>query len=205
MAQRHLVFAAWLALLVQSLFEYPYAYAYFLLPTGLLAGTITRSRAPRQMPPPVSALACSPIALALGVAGTLLLGAMATDYWRLEEDFRMIRFVRANYVNQPQHDYLEQPLVLDQLALLNSTARYQIGPGMSQLQLDNMRAVARRYQNTVVQLDYARALALNGKLEQAQRELVLIRSLYDAAAYRQVEQQWQHWLAQQPGMPAPAR
>ena len=204
-AQRHLVFAAWLALLVQSLFEYPYAYAYFLLPAGLLAGTITCGRAPRQPPPTVARYTCSPIALALGVAGSVLLGALAADYWRLEDDFRMIRFVRANYVNQPPHDYLEQPLVLDQLALLNSTARYPVGTGMSERQLDSMRAMARRYQNTVVQLDYARALALNGKLELAQRELVLIRSLYDASAYRQVEQQWQQWLAQQPGMPVPAR
>ena len=204
-AQRHLVFAAWLALLVQSLFEYPYAYAYFLLPAGLLAGAITRGRAPRQQPPTVARFACSPMALALGVAGSVLLGALAADYWRLEDDFRMIRFVRANYVNQPQHDYLEQPLMLDQLALLNSTARYRIGPGMSAQQLADMRTVARRHQNTVLQLDYAKALALNGRLDLAQRELALIRSLYASADFLQLEQQWQRWLAQQPATPGQTR
>ena len=130
------------------------------------------------------------------------LAALVRDYWQLEEDFRVLRFARANFVNQPAHDYLEQPLVLDQLAMLNTTARYQIRRGMSQEQLSNMQSVARRVQNTVVQMDYAKALALNGQMKQAEHELLLIRSLYVRESYLPVEQQWQEWLQRNPAVTA---
>ena len=60
------MFALWLALLVQSMFEYPYAYAYFLLPAALLAGAVTRL--PTQPAPDLRA-AYVPGRFALVVAG----------------------------------------------------------------------------------------------------------------------------------------
>ena len=41
MAQRHWVLAVWLAFVIQSLLEYPFAHTYFLLPAALLAGAVS--------------------------------------------------------------------------------------------------------------------------------------------------------------------
>ncbi len=202
MSLRHLVFATCLALALQSLVEYPYAYAYFLLPAGLLAGAIS-APAVKEGAAHVQHR-CSRVALLLLPLVGALFVAIAGDYWQLEEDYRVLRFARSNYVNQPQHDYLEDPLLLDHLALLNKTARYRLTNHMTSQQLDDMRRVSRRFHNTVLQLDYAKALALNGQLSVAEHELLLMRSMYESRGYKSIEQQWQEWLARNPGV-APGR
>ena len=92
------------------------------------------------------------------------------------------------------------PLLLDHLALLNKTARYRLTNQMTEQQLDNMRLVSRRFHNTVLQLDYAKALALNGQMALAQHELLVMRSLYESKGYQSIEQQWQEWLESHPGL-----
>lgn len=189
---RQLVFAVWLVLLMQSLLEYPYAYAYFLLPAALLAGVATNRHAEPDASlglPTLSFMVVAGIALALLIA-------IVRDYSYLEEDFRQARFARANYLNRDHHDYLDKPWVLDLVATSNRTALQDLHPGMSIAELDEMRSVARRVQNPAVQIDYAKALFLNGRSSEAQHELEILRSIYSPESFAAIENEWRTWLAE---------
>lgn len=189
---RHLVFAIWLVLLTQSLLEYPYAYAYFLLPAALLAGVAADKHAE---PNATSALPALSSMLVGGVALALLI-AIVRDYAHLEEDFRQARFARANYLDRDHHDYLDKPWVLDLVATTNRTALRELQPGMKAAELGEMRSVARRVQNPAVQMDYAKALFLNGRPSEAQHELEILRSIYSPESFAAIEGEWRTWLAE---------
>ncbi len=165
MAQRHWVLAVWLAFVIQSLLEYPFAHTYFLLPAALLAGAVSGVPATAAAGPATPArFRASRWAIALAVVAIGLLLALARDYIWLEDDFRANRFERANFGNRPSHESLGQPLVLDQLAAMTATARLEIRAGMPAEQIENLRTVTRRFHFLPLRLDYARALALNGRL-----------------------------------------
>ena len=194
MAQRHAVFALWLALALQSMFEYPYAHAYFLLPAALLAGVVT--------PPRVALLAgrrASPgrAALALAVVGAGLLAVLGSDYFRTEADFRALRFELGNVGTPMPREAAPAPWMLDQLAALNASAHLRPRPGLSADELAAMKRLARRFHIPSTRLDYAKALALNGRCAAAEAELRIIRSSYPPAGFATVDRQWRQWLQEQ--------
>lgn len=191
--QQHiLVLAMWSALLVQSLLEFPFAHTYFLLPAALLVGAVT---AP---PRPESSISqryrASAPALLLMLATGALLVLTAAEYFRIETDFRFNRFQRVTGKQGAEATALDQPWVLDQLAALNATAHYVIGPHMPPEQLQNLGRVAHRFHILTTRLDYAKALALNGRLGAADAELQVIRSVLHPALYRPIDDRWRDWL-----------
>lgn len=187
---RVLVFAVWMALVTQSLLEYPYAYAYFLLPCCLLAGVV----AVPNLKPTAWSVVPAPSAWVLWAISLVLLFAIVRDYLHLEEDYRHTRFARANYNDRPHHDYLKTPWILDLLAVNNSSALREIKPGMLPKDIVEMRSIARRIQNPVSQIDYAKALALNGRRPEAQHELAILRSLYAPEVFAAIQREWESWL-----------
>ena len=190
--QRVLVLAVWLALLVQSMLEFPFAHTYFLLPAALLAGAVTLP--PGAAVPGSTRFRASAPALVLMLATVALLGLTAAEYFRLETDFRFNRFQRVNGQRGAGAAALEQPWVLDQLAALNATAHYVIGPHMPAEQLQNLGRVAHRFHILPIRLDYAKALALNGQLGAAEAELQVIRSVLHPALYQPIDNRWRDWL-----------
>jgi O-antigen ligase len=192
--QRFLVFAVWAALTVQSLLEFPYAHTYFLLPACLLAGAVTAW--PRNPDVLQSSARASFPALGWAVAGMLLLGALARDYVLLEDDFRFNRFVRLNFVgtDQEAHEATKQVFVLDQLQELNVTTAYKIRSGMPEEQIEAMRRVARRFYQLRNRLDYAKALALNGRMGEAEGEMLRVRAVFPDVFYTPIENVWKDWL-----------
>ena len=193
-AQRHWVFAIWLALLLQSMLEFPFAHAYFLLPAALLAGAIS------PLPPAAALLHDGAVVRAnrwmqaLFAATALLFGTLVWEYFQLESDFRFNRFERANFSQRVSHQSLEAPWVLDQLAALNSGARIQIAPGMPAAQLDELRRLARRFHILSTRLEYAKALALNGRSTDAAKEMQIIQSIYPPRRFDQIDRDWRAWL-----------
>ncbi len=200
MAQRHWVFAVWLALALQSMLEFPYTHSYFLLPAALLAGAVTPMPQQRS-PPPGAAFAASRWVMMLAAAAALLLGLLSWEYLWLEEDFRFNRFAHANFGNLPTHEALTKPLLLDQLAALNASANIKIAPGMSADELQQLHVLARRFHILSTRLDYAKALALNGRMADAQHELQVIRSVFHPTQYEGIEQNWLVWLKGELGLP----
>jgi hypothetical protein len=194
-AQHCWVFAFWLALLVQSMFEYPYAYAYFLLPAALLAGAITPLP---SRPPSQGTVTYRPGGVVILPAGLLvaLLAAVTWDYWAIEDDYREVRFTRLNFVDQPKHDFQRKPLVLDQIASVAKTALFKLKPDMPADEIAALHATARRFQSISTQIDYAKALALNGQSALAEQELEIVRSNYSPANYVAIRNEWQAWLSE---------
>ena len=59
--------------------------------------------------------------------------------------------------------------MLDQLAALNASAHYKIRPHMSVDELKQLGRLARRFHVLPTRIDYAKALALNGPIAEAER------------------------------------
>ncbi|WP_293225826.1 O-antigen ligase family protein [Ottowia sp.] len=198
-AQRQWVFAVWLALTVQSLLEFPFAHTFFLFPAALLAGCITsppqKSGAPRQQERS-GRMVASRSAVLLGALGAIMLVALTYDYFRLEDDFRANRFERGRFIGAPVHELYANPLILDQFAALNAASRIAIRAGMSAEELDRLGVIARRFHLLSSRMDYAKALALNGRMPQAKQELVVIRATYHPTYYAKIERGWNEWVEQ---------
>lgn len=197
--QRHGVFALWLALLCHAMLEYPHAHAYFLLPAALLAGAVMAGGG-SPTTGRVSVSASRPV-LALATFTALLLVVTAVDYFQFETEFRSLRFDKANFVGTEAHEPPPAPWVLDQLGLLNESAHFEPRPGMPSEQIDKLGQLARRFHLLPTRFTYAKALALNGRMPEAEQELLTIRSLYRAEAYAAIEHDWQDWLKQNAPIP----
>jgi hypothetical protein len=118
----------------------------------------------------------------------------AVEYFAIEDDFRFNRFARANFTNRPTHDYSEHAWVLDQLTALNRSARFTLKPDMPAQEIEELRVLSRRFHILSVRFDYAKALALNGRMAQATHELLVIRAAHAPAVFPRIEQGWDQWL-----------
>jgi len=196
MAQRHIVFALWLALLFQSLLEFPFAHAYFLLPLALMAGAVTQTPDRQRRPSGCIGARASRAAQALTAATAIALLLLGWEYFQMEGDFRQHRFERANISIPPERAAMREPLLLDHLAALNASASIIVAAGMSPEELQALHRLARRFHILSTRMDYAKALALNGRLTEAEQELTVIRSVYDEARGERIERQWRAWLAE---------
>jgi hypothetical protein len=197
-ARQYWVFAIWLALVCQSLLEFPFAYTYFLLPACVMAGAINRTRANASMADVHTAGSPrlrSLTAVAIAGLGSVLTFALARDYFVMEEEFRTNRFARANFVGQTYAEG-ERAFVLDQLEAANETAKIVIRPGMTAEELSKLERVARRFHFLYARMDYAKALALNGRMGEAEAELRKLRGIYHPTHYARIERDWNQWLGE---------
>lgn len=202
--QRHLVFAVWLALVVQSLLEFPFAYAYFLLPAALLAGAIgplPEGIDDRGSP----GVRAARWVIALAALAFALLATLAWEYLQLEDDFRAARFERYGFVDRPEHAALTNPIVLDQLAALNASSHFALRPGMPPEQIEQLHVLARRFHLLLTRVDYAKALWLNGRQVDAENELRIIRGVYHPSQFARIESDWMAWKEEHRGDLAAAR
>lgn len=138
--------------------------------------------------------------LAAGAAALLVI--VAADYFKIEEDFRATRFARANFIHRPKHEFSGNVVVLDQLARRIETAHYELRPGMPEHQINDLHAVARRFPELPIRMDYAKALALNGMRTRAEQELQIIRSLYAPTSFHLIVLDWEAWLKENEGLAA---
>jgi O-antigen ligase len=195
--QRLWVLAIWLALVVQSLVEFPYAYTFFLLPAALLAGSVTAMPS-GMLALPHRSFTASRSAIGLVVVVLLLLATITSDYFRFEDDFRSNRFERANFSRQSTSPIDLNLIVLDQLAALSASGHVKVRSGMPEEDIRLLEAVARRFHLLANRFVYAKALALNGRMAEADAELNAIRAVHHPSVYAQIERDWQAWLAQNP-------
>jgi hypothetical protein len=180
---------------VHSLFEFPFAYAYLLLPAMLGVGFLSAQnnsgvvifRVPRWT-----------LSLVIAVAG--LLGAWSmVDYFRVEEDFRVARFQMLRIGPSPT----EPPpkiWLLNQLSDLVASTRVPLQQGLSAAQVDLLRRAALHYPWSGSQYRYATALALNGAPDEARRQLQVLRAQQGFKIYRPLAAQLEQDLAKR-GLP----
>jgi O-antigen ligase len=190
-----------IAMLAQAQTEFPYAYSFFLVPVffalGALDGLVGRGRA-FLLPRPVAAVL---VAAAIGLHAWSIV-----EYVRIEEDFRVARF-EALRVGATPASYVEpQVVLLTQLGALLQATRIKPAPGMAAADLALLEAVANYYPWASPLSRHLIALALNGRMEEARRQLQVLRVMHGAKMYRGVlatieEQAVDHPVLQQLRLP----
>jgi hypothetical protein len=117
---------------VHSMLEFPFAYAFFLLPAGALLGYLGGHVLIR------SARVVRPVEVWLQIATPLLvltscLGiVICIDYLKLSEDFRVLKFENRNVGSVPDDFRQSTPLVLEDMRFMMDMIRYTPHPAESQ-------------------------------------------------------------------------
>jgi len=170
---------------VHSMLEFPFAYAYFLVPAMLAVGALDGMYGGK----PTLRLGVKPVAAFLVVA-TLGFAWSVVEYVRIEEDFRVVRF-EALRVGKTPDDY-ERPRIylLTQLDALLHGGRIVPKPEMNTDELELARKVALRFPWPATQNRYAQSLALNGNPTEALRQMRVMRALHGEKSYAQVKESW---------------
>ncbi len=177
---------ATIPVLVHSLVEFPFAYAYFLFPMVWLLGALAATQAS-----PIGAEFESGArrwcqGLPLGAA--LLLASLCcwtvAEYLPIEEDYRVLRFELRNVGQTPANYRASSPVLLDHLGAILREGRQQPRPGMTDDELEAMRRLLRNYNWATLQAKYVAALALNDRPQEAHEALVQLRQHYGAASYQ---------------------
>ena len=173
---------------LHSMLEFPYAYAYFLLPACFAIGVLDTGRASIGAMR-LSSGAATAILIAWAVVGSIA----ARDYLLAEEDFRVARF-EALKVGQTPISY-ERPhlLLLNQLDAMNAATRVVPTPDMSDSEIELLKKAAARFPWTAIQHRYALALALNDNLPEAQRQLKVMRAMHGEKIHEAIVAQWHAW------------
>ena len=170
---------------VHSMLEFPFAYAYFLVPVMFALGALEGMAGGK----PVLRIGVRPMAAVL--LGVSILGAWSVvEYLRIEEDFRVARFEALRLGQTPDGYQKPKMILLTQLGALLEGARISPKPGMSPDELALSKKVALRFPWTATQNRYALSLALNGNPEEAVRQLHVMKALHGEKTYQEIKANW---------------
>ena len=150
---------------IHAMLELPLHYAYFLLPTGMVAGVLNSRIGGRP-------IWTSPrwTLMGLWLAATLLLSIIVVDYFRVEASFQTLRFELARIGTLPQGKP-PKVIFLTQLRERIGFMRYEAKSGMSPDELAWLLQVVNAYPGGGVIYKAAKALALNDQPVEAQQWL----------------------------------
>jgi Virulence factor membrane-bound polymerase, C-terminal/O-Antigen ligase/Protein glycosylation ligase len=144
-----------------AMVELPLHYAYFLLPAGLVVGSLShRTKSPGVR---VGWTYAMSLFLVLGV----LLANITRDYLLVEKSFVAMRFERANIGNWPK-DLEATPVLLDQLDAFVNAGRLNATSNMTEDEMVSIRKAAGAFPSLGNFYTLIVALALNGQLSEAQ-------------------------------------
>lgn len=144
-----------------AMLELPLHYAYFLLPVGLVMGTLNMRLGVR----PILIVGRWSV-FAVWLVSVALLGLLIRDYSRVESSYQDLRFEWAHI----KYEIRGEPpkvLLLTQLREFIRLARFEPSSGMSVDDLDWMRKVSNANPSTGGFLKLATALAMNKQTEEA--------------------------------------
>jgi O-antigen ligase len=171
------VFAFGLALpvLAHSVVEFPFAYAVFLFPAGIMLGAVAGAQARAA---PTLAPGWRGAALALTIGWAALGVQVVREYGPAEDDFRFLRFEAMHMGNTPASHTRPTFVLLTQMAALLDVGRVQPRPGMTEQEIAQVRNVTLRYPWAPPAVLYEAVLEANGWQAEAARQLQVIRGMY---------------------------
>lgn len=173
-------------LVVHSLFEFPFAYAYFLVPVALGVGFMEARLFPSH------SLEIKWKFVLIGHSFFVLLLAWSVwEYIAVEEDFRVARFEQQRIGKTPSTYDRPHIVLLTQLDAMLTGIRLVPTPAMSTESIESARKVAMRFPWPATQNRYALSLALNGNSEEAIRQLKVIRAMHGDKTYQGIKVRWQ--------------
>ncbi len=170
---------------VHSMLEFPFAYAYFLVPVMLAVGALEGLVGSKHVVRVGVSLAA---AFLLGV--TILAAWSVVEYVAIEEDFRVARFEALRVGQTPLSYQRPEIVLLTQLGALLDGARISPKPGMTADQMALTKKIALRYPWTATQNQYALSLALNGDPEEAVRQLRVMKAMHGEKTYAEIKAYW---------------
>lgn len=185
--------AAMLPMLVHSMVEYPFAYSYFLLTAGLMAGIVEATH-PRTL-----SVSLSRHWLTVGLTAWFCIGSVMTyEYFQLETEYRMGRLVNEDL--EPASSDHQPPSIhlLTQLDALVTAIRVQPTPNMPAAEIEKMRHVLSRFANRELHISYILALGLNGHTSEANHQLLVIRSMYGIRSFKIAQFVLREWQMKYP-------
>lgn len=175
--------AVTLPLVIHSMFEYPFAYAYFLAPVMFLLGAVEASAGTK----PLIRVGVKTAVVVLTVT-TMAMSWSVVEYLRIEEDFRVARFESLRIGTTPLEHQAPKVILFDQLGVLLDNARIVPKPNMSPEDMLVVKNAALHYPWSATQYRYAVALALNGNPVEATRQFQVMHRMWDHKVYRDVKQ-----------------
>ncbi len=199
--EQMILFTAVIPLLVHSLFEFPFAYSYFLFPAGWMLGAVSRLQQGATLgtsSPRTGRVAMFVATLVFGVVSA----AVALEYFEVEEDYRVMRFELRHIGSTPPNYAAPNLKLLTQMDELLKLGRLTPRTGMPIADIERLRLGSASFGWATLHLKYAVALGLNGQPAQASRELLQIRSVYGDEAYLQARHLFLELLQQHPQLSA---
>lgn len=181
-----ILLAAVVPVLIHSLLEFPFAYAYFLFLFAALLGMLsaqqelTYHRTWILRPVLVRSLSGAAFGFLAGIGGWV-----AYEYSIAEEDFRVMRFEMRKVGHRPVGHEPANLLLLDQLGEMLQLGRIMPYPGMPERDIDRFQIASNNTMWATAHMRYAVALGLNGRPEEATQELQKLRDFYGERSYAQ--------------------
>jgi O-antigen ligase len=172
-------------LAVHSLVEFPFAYAYLLVPVAVGLGFVEGRLGAR----PWLRLDAR-LALAAIVATGAALIYSVVEYIEIEDDFRVVRFEQLNLGRTPVDHVVPRVLLLTQLGAVLTGSRVELRPGMPEPDIAAVKGLAMRYPWPATQFRYAVALSLNGRPDEAYRQMQVMRAQRGERFYSRAKAQF---------------
>ncbi len=155
------------ALFLHSMVEYPFDYAYFLLPAGLLIGVLDGG-AKRSVMPRIALVVPTVLMMAM-------IGWIGVEYMNVEQAARQLRFVKARVgLDRVSTAPVPDVVLLDALRESHRFAITEARSGLDAAELEWMHAVAQRHASAPILFRYAMAAGLNGRARDAADTLRII-------------------------------
>jgi hypothetical protein len=172
---------ALIPLAIHSLVEYPFAYAYFFIFSGILVGIVEFHHSSKNC-----SLSISPRLAGLITIICFLVGSRVVyEYLQIEEDFAVVRFENLRIGHTPPEYSPPQNIVLlNQLGTMLNAARLRPTQNMLPTDIETLRTASSRFSYGALRLRYAQALGLNGQPEAATHQLQVIYGMYGDYYYQ---------------------
>jgi O-antigen ligase len=176
-----LLFAAVVPLLVHSMFEFPFAYAYFLFPAAWMLGGLSHLQGatmPLSASPHTRLWALAPFAIF-----AILLAGVWSEYLAAEEDHRIMRFELRQVGRTPPGYEPPNLQLLTQFDEMLKLGRLTPTENMAPRDIERLRIATASFGWATMHLKYVVALGLNGQPVEATHQAALIRSVYGEQTY----------------------
>lgn len=167
-----------------AMLELPLQYAYILLPVGLMAGLLDASMRQSDI---FTMERWSAAMVWIICAGLLIL--IGIDYIKVEENFRVLQFQRAN-IKGSDSEKVSDGYLLTQFNGYFRVARTVEGSGIGAEAMAESQRVASMYPGSYIVYKHAKMLALNGRPAEAKNWLMKMCQMISEAECSSTKKTW---------------
>lgn len=167
-----------LPVIVHSMLEFPYAYAFFLFPFGMLLGYLSPKECVRDTATRLRNCLENGLLCLLFFLSSIFGILVAVDYMRLAEDFRVIRFENRKVGTVPDGFEMTSPWILTDVRDVFDVFRYTPREGESLDRIAQIQQLAMQERFPLIHVKLISVYVLNNRLKDAEFEFNRFRNLY---------------------------